>query len=111
MREERLTIDAEAHALRAAHEQSRAEVSLECCDPLRDGLLGDGQLVAGGLELAGVGDRHESAYGVEIHKVNLSLQQLVVRIPRVGCLSARVWFGWLLSGQHAVVLAAPEGEQ
>ena len=65
--QEHLPVGGEPGPARRAGEQAHAEVPLQPGDALGDGLLGDGQVRGGVLELACVGHRGEGAHGIEIH--------------------------------------------
>ncbi len=86
VRQERLPVDGEVRSPGRTDEQPHPEVLLQRGDPLGDGLLGEGQIHGGLLELPGVGDRDERSYGFEVHVDSLATQQEVVQRTRVGCL-------------------------
>jgi hypothetical protein len=63
-----LPVDGEPDAPGGSRAELHAELALQGRDALRGRLLGDAQLVGGGLELAGLGDGDERADRIELHE-------------------------------------------
>jgi MFS family permease len=90
--EEGLPLDAERRAPPGPREQSHTERAFQRCDPLRDGLLTDPELVPGGLEAA------EGPYPGQVHAADDRQPLVVARRSR------RCW-----TGRAAAGFAAPVG--
>ncbi|CAM5740650.1 hypothetical protein SAFG77S_01682 [Streptomyces afghaniensis] len=67
MRQEHLPVDGELRSPRRTHQEPHPQVLLQRGDPLGHRLLGERQVHGGLLELPGIGDRDEGAYGFEVH--------------------------------------------